>query len=202
MNNLSFYESVLNQSIGKRDMLLKNKEKYSDSSVALKKRLEAIDIAQALIQQVAQETQNQLVYHIEDVVNTALSTCFPDEYGFKLIFEIKRNKTEARLVFTKDGYEIDPMSSSGGGAVDVAAFALRIAAWSISSNDNVLIVDEAFRFLSRDLQPRAAEIMQEISKRLGVQIIQVSHSPDIIESSEKVFSVVLKKGVSQVSEEE
>ena len=83
--------------------------------------------------------------------------------------------------------------------MDVAAFALRIAAWSLGSTENTLVIDEGFRFLSRDLQPRAADILSEISKELGLQIIQVSHSPDIIEKSDRIFTVALVKDVSKVT---
>lgn len=197
-----FYKSKYNQAIGAKNTLEANKRQYTDKIATNLARMESIEKAQALIQKVAQETQELLTFQINDVVNTALSTCFPDEYVFKIEFEIKREKTEAKLIFIKNGFEINPMSASGGGVVDVASFALRIAAWSLSNYNNTLIIDEGFRFLSRDLQPRAAEILEEISKKLNLQIVQVSHSPDIIEKSDKVFSVALVKGVSKVNVEE
>jgi DNA repair exonuclease SbcCD ATPase subunit len=154
----------------------------------------ALEQALVFVQDVAQKTQSQLGNHIQDVVNTALETCFPGEYQFQLVFEIKRNKTEARLVFMKNGYEINPMEASGGGVVDVASFALRIAAWSLGKTNNTICLDEPMKFLSRDLQPRAGEILQEISRKLGIQFIMVSHVSDIIESADRVFEIYLNKG--------
>ncbi len=198
---LDSYKSKYHQAIGAKNTLETNKRQYSDKIATNFTRMEAIEKAQALIQKVAQETQELLTYQINDVVNTALSTCFPDEYEFKIEFEIKREKTEAKLVFMKNGYEINPMMASGGGVVDVASFSLRIASWSLSNFSNTLIIDEGFRFLSRDLQGRAAEILSEISKKLGLQMISVTHSPDLIEKSDKVFSVKLQNGVSKITEE-
>ena len=198
---MNSYEALLIKAQAKVEMLQARRKQSQQAFEKAASRLQYIEAAQALLQKVAQDTQMQLTFQIEDVVNTALDTCFPGEYKFHISFEIQRNKTEAKLVFTKNDYEIDPLKASGGGVVDVAAFALRIAAWTIGTSNNTLIIDEGFRFLSRNLQPRAAEIMQEISEKLHVQFIQVSHSPDIIAQSDRVFTVALKKGVSQVTYE-
>lgn len=192
------YIGKLNKTLGKIESLEQSKSNYEALIEKYEKLLIATEQAQALIQTVAKETQETLVFQINDVVNTALNTCFPDEYEFKAEFEIKRNKTEAKLVFLKNGFEIDPLQASGGGVVDVASLGLRVAAWSLSNNDNVLLIDEGFKFLSRDLQPRMAEILQEISKKLNLQIIQVSHSPDLIENSNKIVIVKKVKEVSVV----
>jgi DNA repair exonuclease SbcCD ATPase subunit len=187
------YRDKLNQTKGKVSALKQEADDYTLKEEENRNRMLALEQALVFVQDVAQKTQEQLVLHIQDVVNTALDTCFPDEYEFNLVFEIKRNKTEARLVFMKNGFEIDPMEASGGGVVDVASFALRIAAWSLGKTNNVICLDEPMKFLSRDLQPRAGEILQEISKKLGIQFIMVSHVADIIQSADRVFEISLNK---------
>ena len=187
------YRDKLNQTKGKVSALKQEADDYTLKEEENRNRMLALEQALVFVQDVAQKTQEQLVLHIQDVVNTALDTCFPDEYVFNLVFEIKRNKTEARLVFMKNGFEIDPMEASGGGVVDVASFALRIAAWSLGKTNNVICLDEPMKFLSRDLQPRAGEILQEISKKLGIQFIMVSHVADIIQSADRVFEISLNK---------
>ena len=179
MNQIIDYQAKLHKAIGKKETLTEQQIANADKPKQLQRDSVAIDKAQAFIQIVAQQTQEQLRYHIEDIVQLCLDTCFPDEYQFKIIFEIKRGKTEARLCFVKDGHEINPMDASGGGVVDLAAFALRIAAWSLGKSDNTIVLDEPFRFLSKDLQPRAGEILQELSRKLGIQYIIVTHNPPI-----------------------
>ena len=158
--------------------------------------------AQAFLQKVAQDTQSQLKFQIEDIVNLALETCFPNEYEFQLQFNIARGKTDAELVFLsqKTGRPIDPMNASGGGVVDLTAFALRIASYALEQGvDNVIILDEPFRFISRDLQARAGEILKSLSTKLGLQIIFVTHVPEFVDISDKVFEVKKDKdGKSRV----
>jgi DNA repair exonuclease SbcCD ATPase subunit len=91
----------------------------------------------------------------------------------------------------KDGEEIDPMTASGGGVVHVASFALRIAMWSLQRPRprETILLDEPFHFLSRDLQPKASELLKVISKRLGIQFVIVTHDDSLTEAADKVFEV-------------
>lgn len=158
----------------------------------LNKRIKLLEQAQAFLQKVAQDTQSQLKFQIEDIVNLALETCFPNEYQFQLQFNIARGKTDAELVFLsqKTGRVIDPMNASGGGVVDLTAFALRIASYALEQDvDNVIILDEPFRFISRDLQARAGEILKTLSEKLGLQILMVTHIVEMIDIADKVFEV-------------
>jgi len=156
--------------------------------------------AQAIIQKVAQETQQQLEYHISDIVSLALDTIFEDPYQFTVEFVVRRNKTECELVFKRDGERISPLSASGGGVVDVASFALRIALWTLQNpkSRNTLILDEPFKFLSKDLLPRACDLLQELRDRLSLQFIIVTHLDELALCADKTFEVRLKKGVSVI----
>ncbi len=156
------------------------------------KRIKLLEQAQIFLQKIAQDTQSQLKFQIEDIVNLALETCFPNEYEFQLQFNIARGKTDAELVFLsqKTGRPIDPMNASGGGVVDLTAFALRIASYALEQGvDNVIILDEPFRFISRDLQARAGEILKSLSTKLGLQIVMITHIGQMIDVADKVFEV-------------
>ena len=158
----------------------------------LNNRIKLLEQAQVFLQKVAQDTQSQLKFQIEDIVNLALETCFPNEYEFQLQFNIARGKTDAELVFLsqKTGRPIDPMNASGGGVVDLTCFALRIASYALEQGvDNVIILDEPFRFISRDLQARAGEILKSLSTKLGLQIVMVTHIGQMIDVADKVFEV-------------
>lgn len=158
----------------------------------LNKRIKLLEQAQVFLQKIAQDTQSNLKFQIEDIVNLALETCFPNEYKFQLQFNIARGKTDAELVFVsqKTGRPIDPMNASGGGVVDLTSFALRIASYALERGiDNVIILDEPFRFISRDLQVRAGEILKTLSEKLGLQILMVTHIGEMIDIADKVFEV-------------
>jgi DNA repair exonuclease SbcCD ATPase subunit len=79
---------------------------------------------------------------------------------------------------------------------------LRISAFALESGtDNLIILDEPFKFISRDLQERAGEILKKLSEKMKLQIIMVTHIPEFIEVADKVFEVRKnEKGVSRIIE--
>jgi DNA repair exonuclease SbcCD ATPase subunit len=104
------------------------------------------------------------------------------------------------LKFSKEGEDCNPLDASGGGSVDVASFALRVAFMSMENppSRKVLILDEPFRFVSPDLQHKCSEMIREISQRMGLQVIMISHAENIIDSADKVFEVVKVGEISEV----
>lgn len=182
--------------------LQKDIESYSHRKIELQNRLKLLEQSQVFLQKVAQETQEHLKFQVEDVVNLALETCFPGEYNFQILFNVSRGKTDAELVFfdQKTNRQIDPMNASGGGVVDLTCFALRIACYALEQGtDNVIVLDEPFRFLSRDLQSRAGEILKTLSDKMHLQIILVTHIGELINIADKVFEVKKdSEGVSNV----
>lgn len=202
MSNIQVYKNKIERNKGKLERCLSNKGEIEAKLFLLQNRQKALEEAQVFIQEIARQTQSQLKFVISDLVNLAIETCFPSEYIFDIDFKIERGKTSAKLLFIKNDVEVDPMDAAGGGVVDIVAFALRLSAWSLGHTDNVIILDEPFRFLSKDLQPRAGEMMNKLCKSLGLQIICVTHSQEIIENSDRIFEVTIKDNTSKVVSKE
>lgn len=199
--NIETIKDIFQKCKGIKFQLDKEVEHCETKKEDLENRLKLIEDSQAFLQKIAQETQEHLRFQIEDIVNLALETCFPGEYTFQIKFEISRGKTEAELVFLdqKTGRQVDPMEASGGGVVDLTTFALRIACYALEQGtDNVIVLDEPFRFLSRDLQQRAGEILKTLSERMQLQIIMVSHIGEIIDIADRIFEVKKIDSVSKV----
>ena len=137
--------------------------------------------AQTVLQSVAQTVQQQAHDRLASVVTRCLEAVFDDPYEFQLVFDRKRGKTEARLVFARDGVEYDP-GSVGGGVVDVAAFALRLSALMLVRPPprRVLFLDEPFKMVSRNYAGRARQLLEVLSEELGLQIVQVTHNRDLV----------------------
>lgn len=148
--------------------------------------------AREVINIVAKETEQQLEMRITNIVTMALAAVFPDPYEFKLVFNERRNQTEADLLLVRDGEELSPVEGAGGGVLDVVSFALRIAVLLMSGYRRVIILDEPFRHLSADLQSKASEMMKMLSDKLGIQFIMVSHEEGIIDCADNIITI--KKG--------
>ncbi len=136
--------------------------------------------AQDIAQQIAQTIQQQAHNRIAGVVSKCLEAVFVGEnvYGFKIHFDRKRGRTEARLVLTKNGNEIDdPLDFDSGGVCEVAAFALRLSCLVLSKPRlrKVILFDEPFKSISVDYLDNVRELIDKLSKDFGVQFIIVTH---------------------------
>ena len=200
MNNIAKYKDFTARKLGERSLLQKQLEEAQAHHVYLNARALSIIEAQTIIQKIAVETQTQLRFKIEDIVNKILETTFP-EYSFELEYEVKRGKSEANLKFYKGTHQVDPTSSDGGGIVDVCCVALRLAIWSLSDTRPILILDEATKHLSAKDAPRFAAVFSTIANELGIQVIMPTHSDAIREVADTCYDVWLKGQVSQVQKQ-
>jgi DNA repair exonuclease SbcCD ATPase subunit len=197
---VQFLRNKLEQFKGQKLQLEKTLSDLRSDLKEKKLSLEKHEQAREIIRKVGMETQQQLQYNISDIVSLALDSVFDDPYIFRTEFCQRRNKTECDLYFERDGNRVDPLTASGVGAVDIASFALRIASWSMASprTRNVIILDEPFRFLSENYQEQASLMVKEISQKLGIQFLIVSHNETLASSADKTFTVSIKKGISQI----
>jgi len=172
-----------------------------------KRQLIRHERALEITKQVGLTTQKQLEYHLAEQVSLAMEAVFDDPYRLIVNFLEKRGKTEVELLFSRRDMEFPPLGSAGGGAIDIASLALRIAYWAMRRDKKIrplLLLDEPFSQLKgEEANKRALAIMQEISKNLKLQIITISDEriprEDIIDNADKVFQISQgKNGVSKV----
>jgi hypothetical protein len=165
----------------------------------LEREIQFTETARLIIQKVAKATQAELEYYISELVTLAFASVFPNPYEFKVVFEEKRGKTECKMRFLRNGKEVNPLFGSGGGPLDIASTTLQFTIWSLNKTRNILGLDEPFRFLSRNLQPKAGEMLKEVSKKLGLQILMITHSEDLANCADKIFHFDIDKGVTIIN---
>lgn len=137
--------------------------------------------AQGVLQAVAQKVQQHAHDKIASVVTRCLEAVYGEEsYKFVIDFRRQRGKTEAVLQFIKDDLLLeDPVNEVGGGVLDVAAFALRVACLILCrpALRRTLWLDEPFRHLSKDLRPAARDLITTLAKEMRIQFVIVTHDP-------------------------
>lgn len=185
---------------GEEQQLRRRRDSLKEEIRELKRSVRRHEQAREVVREVGLKTQQQLQFHISSIVSLALEAVFPNPYELVVEFVERRNKTECDLKLKRGETEIDPMSAAGGGPVDVASFALRAACWSMYRPplNNVLVLDEPFRYLSTDLLPNAAEMLREVSEKLGIQVIMVTHEEELVPDADAVFRVSMKNERSRV----
>ena len=131
-----------------------------------------------ILQVVAQSIQEHAHKQISQVVSRCLQCVFDEPYTFSMEFDRKRNKTAATLVLERDGLILtDPLNSAGGGVIDVAAFALRVACLILSKpkRRRLLVLDEPFKFVHPpERRPRLVSMLEMLADDFDVQIVMVT----------------------------
>lgn len=142
------------------------------------KRLRSLEEATRLVQSVAERIQNRAHTRIARIVTRCLSV-FEDGYTFRILFSRARGKTEARMLFERDGMEVDPVGASGLGVVQVAAFALRLAVLCMTSQSRIVVMDEPFYWVKSTHIPALRSLIRNLSQELGIQFIVVTHIDEL-----------------------
>lgn len=138
--------------------------------------------ARTVVQAVAKSVQQAVHDRVAGVVTRCLMAVFGEAgYEFRIVFETKRGKTDARFVFVRDGKEFDPRDGVGGGVLDLAAFALRLTAIVVKRprRRRLLVCDEPFKHLSVKYRPAARELLEALADEMDFQVIQITHSEEL-----------------------
>jgi DNA repair exonuclease SbcCD ATPase subunit len=206
MERLDKLNTKLSELKGSRNQVKKTLEEKIGAKRRFKRDISRHEKALEVIKIVGQKTQEQLSYNISEITSLAMESVMENPYELDIDFILKRGRTECDISFTRDDNKFKP-TDTGGGAIDVAAFALRIASWSMATprTRNTLILDEPFKLLKgEEANKRALEMVRQVSKKLGIQIIMVSDervSREVtIDATDRLFEVSMKKGVSIVKQ--
>lgn len=139
-------------------------------------RIAVIEESQSILQGIAKTIQQSAHKQISAVVQECLKSVMQeDAYDFRIDFVEKRGKTEAELIFSRNGADFhDPLNEIPGGVIDLAAFALRVACLMLSRPQlrKILVLDEGFKWLNGEVyQSRVQGMLEELSRRLGIQFV-------------------------------
>ena len=181
-------QTVKKQTIQKESLKIKLKD-YKEEQEQLKTDLDDSEKAREIIQLVAQKTMQNLEFHLSSLVTLALKSTSPDFPEFIARITIRRNQTEVDFLFKEFDREQKPMDSSGYGAVNIGAYALRMSFWSLAKNRPTMLLDEPFPDLSPDLQEKAGEMVRMLSEKLNIQQIIVSHAEDLNYAADRTFTI-------------
>ena len=131
MNRIQQLRNQLEKEKGKQSQIQNDINDLHSKRRHAKRQLNDTDKALEIVKIVGLKMQQQLQFHISNLTSMAMESVFNEPYELLVEFVERRDKTECDLLFLREESKLDPLSSSGGGALDVASFALRIACWSM-----------------------------------------------------------------------
>jgi len=182
-----------NKLITKRDLLLEQLEEKKESLIKNENYYDRLIRARWVVTEVIRLTQENFKNKVEPLITMAVQAVFEKDYKFELIFERKRNQFECRPVLMENGIERTAKDDLGGSVVDIISIAFRVVMMAIERPRSraLIVLDEPMKNVGQQEELiLAGQMWMEISKKLKMQIILITHMTEFAEIAETVFEVV------------
>lgn len=201
------HRRVLDSRAGEmRATLMRGKELQVEIS-ELGSLVEDLDRVTLLLNSMGEDQQFQTQQKIEELVTRGLRTIFDDSLSFHIIQTVKGRAVVVDFVLrtTLDRIVIDTpvLDARGGGVAATIGFLLRLVVLLLSKGtrtEHILVLDETFAHVSAEYLPTVNEFLREVVDKTGVQIVMVTHQPELTELADKVYRFSVNDGKTLVSE--
>lgn len=190
----------------RQDALIKEKEGIEKSIEAL--NLEGLEKGLSLMQRMSEEQKALAMKRLEDLGTYALQYALGQNYEMKISIPKDKNgkpkkKQETEIKIVKNGIEMDPEDSNGGGVIDIVSMALRIVTMQTYEPfiDGPIILDEPFKMVSKQFIPQLSEFMKNIAQDFGRQIILITHNDYLTSMTDHKIHVTMGPNDASIVEE-
>ncbi len=151
---------------------LERERKEIEAFLAMQPRIAARleELSKAMFRERLREIEENLSYALQDVLG--------QEIKLRSEVDIKRQKVWIRLFVERDGYQEDILRGQGGSVCNILSVGLRLIALSQldeREHRRFVVLDEQDCWIRPDLVPRFMSIIYTISKKLGYQVVVISH---------------------------
>ena len=196
LNNIS--EKYKKLSI-EQGLIKKELKRKKFSLVLLNKKIKDHIEASAILTNLSKKIQTNVKEYIEHITTMAIQTIFDEPITYHLDFKEKRNVMTCTPIIRNGKKQYFPKDDEGGAMQDIIGFIKKIVLWSIKNprSRNTLLFDEPFRFCG-DLTIKAAEVISKLALKLGIQIIIITHAPELADTCDRVWRITKKKYISKV----
>lgn len=194
----NFLHEKLSKKATLESMLLSNKNRVAE----IDKQSDDLSKASLFLQTLSDSSRNAILGKISAIVTDVLKKVKDKDLAFQMTLSTERNQLELNfsVVDEATGQTFDILNSCGGGIADLVAFALRVSLllkWNPSLS-RVLVLDETFKFVSVKDQELLAEFVKQLSEKLNLQIILVTHSQTLGNAAHRVFQISQNNKQSEI----
>lgn len=198
----------LNAYSGRLSLFRRQAVDARESAVSARNKARTSQWAHDLLTKLADRKREEVRVRVERIVNAALRAVFGPTISFRFDVTTLRGVVAIRpeVGFSVKGGPVHfvGVDQVAGGVVDVVSLAVRVAVL-LSRRPAlrpVLIADEPLKHLSDEYLPAAAEMLRRLADECGLQMLIVSHEPDVSLRAHRVFRVTRPAGVSAVTVED
>lgn len=177
------------------------KQKKSDMELKLQNLIKeehqyekAVELMKSIIEGMSQSQ----VRHLEELINSALSTIFFDRtYYVELVVTELRNTNNLQIILSEvndEGQFVKTkLEDNGYGVKSIIGFILQVYYILYHKQYPILFMDESFTNLSKQYLPYLKTLINDLANKYGFIFVLVTHDTDIKLLSDRTYNV--EKGV-------
>ena len=189
MEKIKYLKTLIDKNTFIKDSLEEKKEEIQKDIDNINEETETLLELKDFLMSVSANYRDQLCNLFTSLVTEALTSIFEKDIRFNIKLYSYRNEPAIDVSVIEDNLEVDPQKSCGGGLNDIISFVIKIIFIYLKKSSKIIILDEPLKFLSRDYIELSSNFIHEISKRMNIQIILVSHKPDLEISCDKLINI-------------
>ena len=189
MEKINQLKNIIDRNTFLKDSLEEKKEKIQEDISAINNEASSLTELKDFLMTVSANYRDQLCNLFTSLVTEALTSIFEKDIKFNIKLYSYRNEPAIDVSVIENDLEVDPQKSCGGGLNDIISFVVKIIFIYLKKSSKIIILDEPLKFLSRDYIEQSSNFIHEISKRMDIQIILVSHKTDLEISCDKLITI-------------
>jgi len=190
--DLSDLRKKTDQIDGFYQALKKQKKELNTTIKNLKKDIDTLIKVSAVFKHLLDVMVKTELDKMSSLITYGLNTIFDDQdLTFSPVITKKNNKIFIELNTLIDGVEVD-YESFGGSVATIESFLLRILCIIKKKHARLMLLDETFAAVGDLYIPNTSRLISELSKRLGLDILLLTHQKDFRQGADHVYKV--KKG--------
>jgi hypothetical protein len=154
-------------------------------------------IAQAVVQGLADQARQEFRGDVNRLVTMVVRSVFTEDFSFDMQMSTEGGRLQCKPVVIErvEDVEIEyaPKDDMGGSVLDPIGFALRVVLQQFqrSRTRGMFVLDEPMKNVGHgDLLNQAGAMMAEVSHEVGLQLIVITHEPELAELADRAYQVV------------
>lgn len=180
---------------GQRDVLIDLRTRSEEGMRMLTEGADSLDRILAVLRGLEVNYRGRLQKRLSAVVSQAVSAVFDEDIKVLIEDATFRGVTSMAIMIEQDGLKTDIFSAKGGTLVDIVAFALRVLMVIWSGLQRVVVLDEPFAHVNgEEYRLRAADLLRELHRQLGVQFIVVAHETEMVDVADVAYEITKETG--------
>lgn len=178
-------ESLVRRTVRKEDVLHERARLAEQTALRLSKEIGEIDMLLNrkdellnILNHLQHKAQAQNVGMFESILTALVQEVMPGKVDkVVLSSRMKNNRASLEIDAISGGKHENIYKSKGGSISNIVAMGLRFIVLMRHPNRRVLFLDEADCHIKETYIPAFSAFMQQLSQKLGIQVVYISHSP-------------------------